>query len=76
MGAIGNVGGYDPVRHGSLCAVIWYYTPYRNNQGRQLLLSVALSDSMSVNTILGNTVINEWRLALGFAPPLVTSEII
>ena len=31
---------------------------------------------MSVNTILGNTVINEWRLALDFALPLVTSEIL
>ena len=76
MGAIGNVGNYDPVRHGSSCAVVRYYTPYKNNQGQQLLLSTALGNSMYVNTILGNTVINEWRLALGLAPPLVTSEIL
>ena len=76
MGAIGNVGDNDPVRHGSLCSVIRYYTPYKNKQGQPLLFSVALGDSMSVNTILGNTAINEWQVALEFDPPLIKSEVL
>ena len=76
MGVIGNVGDNNPVRHGSLCSVIRYYTPYKNKQGQPLLFSVALGDSMSVNTILGNTAINEWQLALEFDPPLVKSELL
>ena len=31
---------------------------------------------MAVNTILGNTVITKWQLALQFDPPLIKSEIL
>ena len=31
---------------------------------------------MAVNTVLGNTVITQWRLALQFNPPLITSKVL
>ena len=41
-----------------------------------MLLPVALGDTMSVNTILGNNIVTEWRLALSFDPPLIISTVL
>ena len=59
-----------------LYAVIRYFTPYRNVNNQSLLLPVALGELMVVNTILGNTVIREWKLVLDFDPPLIKSTIL
>ena len=47
-----------------LSAVIRYKTPYQDSHGNRLLFLVAVGESMAVNTILGNTVVTEWKLAL------------
>ena len=59
LGAIGSVSDYDPEKHGMLSAVIRYFTSYRNTNNQPLLLPVVLGEAMTVNTILGNTVIRE-----------------
>ena len=58
---IDSVSDYDPEKHSMLSAVIRYFTPYRNANNQPLLLPVALGEVMAVNTILGNTVIREWK---------------
>ena len=64
------------MKHDTLSAVICHFTPYHESSGKGLLLCVALGDSMSVNTILGMTIITGWRLALEFNPPLIRSNIL
>jgi len=76
MGTISNISDYDACKHGMLSAVIRYFTPYQDSNGNRILLPVALGDSMSVDTIWGNTVINEWQLVLEFNPPIAQSVIL
>ena len=71
LGAIDNPDNYDPGRHGLLSAVVHYYTPYQDNDGKPLLLDIALGDSMAMNTIFGNTVIKQWRLEYQFDPAII-----
>ena len=73
LGAIGSVSNYDPEKYGMLSAGIRYFTPCRNTNNQPLLFPVALGEAMVVNTILGNTVIREWKLVLDFDPPLIKS---
>ena len=53
-----------------------YFTPYRNANNQPLLLPVALGEAMAVNTILGNTLIREWKLVLDYDPPLIKSKLL
>ena len=59
LGKSDSVSDYDPEKHGMLSIVIRYFTPYRNTNNQPLLLPVVLGEAMTVNTILGNTVIRE-----------------
>ena len=76
LGAIGSVSDYDREKHGMLSAVIRYFTPYRNANNQPLLLPVALGEAMAVNTILGNTLIREWKLVLDYDSPPIKSTIL
>ena len=67
-GAISSAPGYDVSKHGVLSSVIRYYTPYKDIHDNRLLFCVALGNDMTVNTILGNPVINQWQLELKFNP--------
>ena len=73
-GAIENAQGYDVSKHGILSAVIKYYTPYKDDNGNRLLFPVAIGNDMTVNTILGSTVIDQWELELKFRPKEVVSH--
>ena len=64
LGAIRNPETYSPAKHGFVSTAIQYFIPYSNDTVNQLLLSVALGTIISMNTILVNTVITEWRLSL------------
>ena len=70
-GAISTAAEYNPQTHGVLSAVIRYFTPYQDREGKQLLLPLALGNHMAVNTILGNTVIRKFQMCLEFNPDLV-----
>ena len=72
-GAISTAAEYNPQTHGVLSAVIRYFTPYQDREGKQLLLPVALGNHMAVNTILGNTVIRKFQMCLEFDPDLIRS---
>ena len=76
MGAISSITSYNAEKHDTLSTVIRYFTPYHDSSGKDLLLCIALGDSMSVNTILGMTIITEWRLALEFEPKIICSIIL
>ena len=73
-GAITNTEDYDASKHGILSAVVGYFTPYRDTKGNRLLIPVALGMEMAVDTILGNTVINQWGMELKYNPPMITSH--
>ena len=73
-GAISNSVSYDAEKHGVLSAVVRYYTPYCDQHGNRLLIPVALDMDMAVDTILGNTVINQWQMELKYNPPMITSH--
>ena len=58
-GAINNTQEYDTAKHGILSALIRYYTPYQDSNGNCLIFPVALGNDITVNTILGTTVIDQ-----------------
>ena len=66
--------GYDINKHGVLSSVIRYFTPYKDSNGNRLLLCVALGNDMTVNTILGSPLIDQWQLELKFNPRAVISH--
>ena len=72
--AISNAPGYDVSKHGILSVVIRYFTPYKDNNRNRLLLCIALGNDMTLNTILGSTVIDQWELELKFKPKEVISH--
>ena len=73
-GAISNAPGYNVSKHGILSAVIRYFTPYKDNDGKRLLFCIALGNVMTVKSILGSTVIDQWELELKFKPREVISH--
>ena len=52
-GAVSDPVDYDASRHGLLTAVIRYRTPYKTVDGGSVLLSIALGNNVSTNTIFG-----------------------
>ena len=52
-GAITDPAEYKETKHGILSAVVEYHTPYCCGNDANFKLSLALGDSMSVNSILG-----------------------
>ena len=72
-GAIVNPASDNCSPHGTLSAVIRYFTPYTDVTGKRLLFSVALGTGMTVNTILGNAQIRQWGLTL-HTPDYILSD--
>ena len=50
------------------------FTSYRAIKGDRLLIPVALSMEMAVDTIMKNTVLNQWEIELKYNPPTITSH--
>jgi len=61
-GAITQPSDYDSGNHGILSAVVEYHTPYKYRNGEPVSLTIALGNSMTVNTILGLPTIREGEL--------------
>jgi hypothetical protein len=52
-GAIRDPADFDASTHGQLTAVIRYYTPYVDQSGSPITISIALGSDVTVNTIFG-----------------------
>ena len=74
LGVISKPDNRSPANNGILSAVLRYFTTYSADIRDRLLFSIGLGDSIYVNTILVNTVITEWILALEFDPIIVRSK--
>ena len=59
---IAHPSDYDKEKYGITSAVVEYHTPYRYLDGKPFRLTLALGNSMSVNSILGLPTIMEAEL--------------
>ena len=65
---------YNADTHGILSAVITYHTPFKNADGKDVVLSFALGCDMSVDTIIGLPFIKAMKLELRFNPETFLSH--
>ena len=54
--------------------MIWNYMPYKDNDGNDLLFLVVTGNNVTVNAILGSTMIDQWELELKFNHKEVVSH--
>ena len=72
LAAITEPSAYDASKHGILSAVVRYHTPFKLPNGSPFILSFALGEDMSVDSILGIPLIKELQMDTSFR----TKEII
>jgi hypothetical protein len=70
-GAICSPEDYNESTHGQLMAVIRYRTPYSDREGNPITISFGLGNDMTVNTILGMSLIKD----LGMTPDFQAGHV-
>jgi hypothetical protein len=74
LGAIRHPSDFNETDYGLLTAIIRYKTPYTATDGKPILLSIALGNDVSTNTIFGLPTLDSLQLTWDFSTNTATSK--
>lgn len=73
--ALQGLDGADSMKN-KLTAVVRYWTPYKDKDGRHQIISFGLGESIAVNTIVGLPLLIDWEASICFKSNSLSSVLL